>query len=87
MDGSGDVFVADTDNSRVVELTPAGVQSTLGFTGLVYPGGVAVDASGDVFVADTDNSRVVELDARRGAVHPRLHRPVRAGRGGGRRVG
>ena len=57
----GDVFVADTNNSRVVELTPGGVQTTLGFTGLSYPGGVAVDSAGDVFVADSANNRVVEL--------------------------
>jgi adhesin/invasin len=68
VDASGDVFVADTYNSRIVELSPGadgslsdGAQSTLPFTGLYYPSGVAVDASGDVFVADTNNSQIVEL--------------------------
>jgi streptogramin lyase len=51
VDRAGDVFVADTENNRVVWL-PAGssTEETLPFTGLFSPGGVAVDRSGDVFV-------------------------------------
>jgi adhesin/invasin len=62
------VFAADTYNGQIVELSPGadgslsdGTQSTLPFTGLSYPYGVAVDASGDVFAADTFNSRIVEV--------------------------
>jgi serine/threonine-protein kinase len=33
------------------------------FTGLHFPGGVAVDSSGNVYVADTYNNRVVKLAA------------------------
>ena len=61
VDASGDVFVADSSNNRVVELTKAGVQSTVGFAGMVYPQGVAVDASGDVFVAAEGANQVLEL--------------------------
>ncbi len=66
LDRSGDVFVTDTGNNRVVELTPADAQTTLPFSGLFlwFGGdGVAVDGSGDVFVADAFNNRVVELTA------------------------
>jgi serine/threonine-protein kinase len=43
-------------------------QGTLGFTGLSYPGGVAVDAAGDVFVVDdTSSGSGVELPADGGA--------------------
>jgi hypothetical protein len=68
VDGSGDVFVADTRNNRVEELSPGadgkladGTQTTLPFNGLNSPVGIAVDRSGDVFVADLNRIRVVEL--------------------------
>ncbi|MGI8751555.1 MAG: Ig-like domain repeat protein [Acidimicrobiales bacterium] len=61
--GPGTVFIADTNNSRVVEVPPGGgTQTTVG-TGLNNPIGVAVDAAGDVFIADTNNNRVVEVHA------------------------
>jgi hypothetical protein len=63
VDGSGNVFVADDINDRVVELLGGGTQVTLPFTGLNSPLGMAVDGAGDVFVADTSNDRVVELPA------------------------
>ena len=56
----GDVFIADTDNNRVVELKADGTQTTVG-SGLSQPFGVAVDGSSDVFIADTGNNRVVEV--------------------------
>ena len=60
VDGSGDVFIADTGNNRVVEVKPDGTQTTVG-TGLNLPFGVAVDGSGDVFIADAGNNQVVEV--------------------------
>jgi PKD repeat protein len=63
VDGSGDVFIADRDNNRVVVYRPNGsggyTQSVVDDDGLAQPGGVAADASGDVFIADTGNNRVV----------------------------
>jgi sugar lactone lactonase YvrE len=72
IDKSGNVYVADSSNSTIRKITPAGVVSTLagspGTSGSAdgigsaanfsYPHGVAVDASGDVYVADTNNRAV-----------------------------
>lgn len=60
VDATGDVFIADFQNNRVVEVLPSGTQQTL-ISGLNSPTGVAVDSAGDVFVADTMNNRVLEL--------------------------
>jgi len=64
LDASGDVWVSDTGNNRVVEFSASGTD-TGGFTpsgsyALNGPTGIAVNAAGDVFVADTGDNRVVE---------------------------
>jgi len=70
IDGSGNVYVADTANSTIRRISNAGVVTTLaGVPGepgssdgasatahFNYPQGVAVDSSGNVYVADTGNS-------------------------------
>lgn len=76
VDGSGDIYIADTDNyaiRKVVGGTITTVAGTLGSFGdsgnggaatsalLNYPGSMTVDASGDVFIADTANSVVREV--------------------------
>jgi sugar lactone lactonase YvrE len=67
VDGSGDIFVADTWNDTIRKITPAGVVTTLAGTvgssrtadgigpaaSFNYPNGVAVDGTGNVFVADS----------------------------------
>jgi DNA-binding beta-propeller fold protein YncE len=64
VDSQGRIFVADTGNNRVQELSPdgrlitqwGGAGSANGrFSG---PKAIAVDASGHVYVADTGNNRV-----------------------------
>jgi sugar lactone lactonase YvrE len=73
VDGSGDLFITDRDNSRVREVTPSGIITTVagsganGFGGdggpataaaLSGPQGVAVDAAGDLYIDDNFNYRV-----------------------------
>jgi hypothetical protein len=63
VDAAGDVFIADTGNSQVVEVpADGGGRTTIG-TGLNHPYGVTVDAAGDVYIADTGNNQVVEVPA------------------------
>jgi sugar lactone lactonase YvrE len=76
VDGSGNVFIADTYNDRIREvvkatgniITIAGTGS-IGYSGdggpatsakLNYPDAVAVDGSGNVFFSDQGNNRVRE---------------------------
>jgi hypothetical protein len=65
------VYVADTGNDRVVELTPT-VSSTpadpsyttsVVATGLSSPEGVALDSQGDLFIANAGANDVVEVPA------------------------
>jgi tripartite motif-containing protein 71 len=64
VNGAGDVYVADTGNDRIVELSPAGaVLDTWGSAGTAdarfhSPDGVAVDGAGRVYVLDGENNRV-----------------------------
>ncbi len=62
-DASGNVYIADPANNRVV-MSPAGggAQTTVG-TGLKAPNGVAVDPAGDVFISDSGNNRILEVAA------------------------
>ncbi len=69
VDGSGNLYVADTDNQTIRKITPAGVVSTVaGLAGtsgsadgvganarFQYPADLAVDGAGNLYVADTDN--------------------------------
>jgi uncharacterized protein (TIGR03437 family) len=83
LDGSGDMFIADTANHRIREVTPAGVietvagSGTAGYSGdggaasaaaLYAPSGVAVDGNGDLFIADTGN-HAIRLVTPDGAIH------------------
>lgn len=48
VDNSGDVYVADSKNNRIIELTASGTQKVL-VSSAPYPVGVAVDAAGNIF--------------------------------------
>ena len=75
VDLSGNVYVADSLNSTVRKITPAGVVTTLagsaGLTGsadgtgstarFIYPQGAAVDSSGNVYTADADNCTIRKI--------------------------
>ena len=73
VNAAGDVYIADTDNNVIREVTPKGKISTFAGTGkagysgdggkatkakLTSPTGVAVDALGNVYIADAGNSLI-----------------------------
>lgn len=73
VDGLGNLFIGDTQNSRVRRVSPNGVIATVagngsaGFSGdggpavtaqLNSPRGLAVDREGNLFIADVDSHRV-----------------------------
>ncbi len=60
VDGSGNVYVADSESHRIRKITSTGVVSTLA-SAFNKPRGVAVDGSGNVYVADTDNHRIQKI--------------------------
>ncbi len=75
VDTSGNIYLADTANSTIRKVTPAGVVTTLaglaGMAGLQdgtgssaffnQPKGLTVDSSGNVWVADTGNAAIREI--------------------------
>jgi len=84
VDGFGNIFIADSNNSRIREVvaatgtirTVAG-NGTSGFSGdggpatgaqLAGPKGVYVDSAGNLFIADTYNSRIREVEASTGII-------------------
>jgi len=73
VDGSGNVYIAETGGHRIRQVNTAGVittvagNRTMGFSGdggpaasaqLAFPAGVAVDSAGNVFIADSANNRI-----------------------------
>src|SRR5580658_2388349 len=60
VDASGNVYIADTYNNRVLMETPSagGYTQSVVAIGLNLPYGVAVDSNGNVYVADTYNFQV-----------------------------
>jgi len=77
VDSSGDLFIADNQNSAIREVSPTGVIRTIagngiaGYTGdgglataaeLNFPRGVAVAPNGDVYISDTLNQALRKVD-------------------------
>jgi sugar lactone lactonase YvrE len=74
VDGAGNVYVSDTDNSVIRKITPAGVVTTLAgahaagsadgtgsaarFNG---PSGIVADATGNLYVSDTLNNTIRKI--------------------------
>jgi sugar lactone lactonase YvrE len=78
VDGSGNLFIADTNNQRIRKVSPDGAITTVagngitGFSGdggpalsaqLSSPFGLAADSAGNVFIADSSNSRIRKVSA------------------------
>jgi uncharacterized repeat protein (TIGR01451 family) len=62
VDGSGNVYIADTGNNAIKEWSASTQQvTTLVSTGGGYPGGVAVDGSGNVYLSDHVTGAVEEM--------------------------
>jgi sugar lactone lactonase YvrE len=75
VDGAGNVYVSDTGNDTIREITPAGSVTTLagtaGIAGMADgtgaaaqfsgPQGIATDSSGNIYVADSFNNRIREI--------------------------
>ncbi len=62
VDGSGNVYIADSGNNRILKEAFSGgnyTESALATSALSYPAGVAVDGTGDVYIADWGNERVL----------------------------
>jgi hypothetical protein len=72
VDGTGNLFIADTNNNRIREVS-AGIITTVAGNGIVgnggdggpatsaqlyHPAGVAVDNLGNIYIADTDNQKI-----------------------------
>jgi sugar lactone lactonase YvrE len=71
LDGNGNLYIADTGNNRIRELSQGIITTLAGQTGSSFngdgaaatatlgaPAGVAVDTAGNVYVADTMNQRI-----------------------------
>ena len=67
VNGTGDVFIADSNDSRIIEVpVGGGAEFTVG-TGLNGPNGVTVDGKGNIFIGDSRNNRVLEVPSDGGA--------------------
>jgi len=78
VDRTGNLFIADTNNSRIRRVSPGGVITTVAGTGvdgysgdngpatganLYHPYRVVADGNGNLFIADTYNNRVRKVSA------------------------
>ena len=83
VDRAGDLFIADTGNNVIREVSPSGVITTVAGNGIANyagdngqasaaelsaPSGVAVDNFGDLFIADFSNNVVREVNLATGVI-------------------
>jgi sugar lactone lactonase YvrE len=67
-DGAGNLYIADPDNNRVLQVTVGGTASELISAGTLIngtplnaPGGIAVDATGKIYIVDSNNNRIIAM--------------------------
>ena len=78
LDGSGNLYIADTDNNRIRKVSATGVITTVagtataGFSGdgaaataaqLSIPTDVALDGAGNLYIVDNNNHRIRKVDS------------------------
>ena len=76
VDGAGNLYIADRDNSRIRKVDSIGTITTIAGGGgfgedggpatqarLNLPNGVAVDSAGNLYIADTNNDRIRKVDS------------------------
>ena len=65
VDSSGNVYIADAANNRVVKIDAHGTQTVVSVAPLTVndPTGVGLDRAGNLFISDTGNNRVVKVPA------------------------
>jgi sugar lactone lactonase YvrE len=83
VDGSGNLFITDSNNSVIRKVSPSGTITTYAgngnydYTGdggpassaaLYYPYGIALDGSGNLYIADTSNCVVRKVTASTGII-------------------
>jgi uncharacterized protein (TIGR03437 family) len=76
VDKNGNYYIADPGNNRILQISPAGILTTVagngigGFSGdggpavnasLNVPYGLALDSAGNIYVADTNNLRIRKI--------------------------
>ena len=78
VDASGNIYIADTYNSRIRKVDTSGIITTIAGNGAYlsmyygeggaatkaafFPGNVAVDASGNIYIADPYDNRICKVD-------------------------
>ena len=71
LDSSGNVYIADSTNNRIVKVNPQDSASLLPITGLnpalSNPQGIAVNSAGTLYIADPMNNRIVEVSSSGGS--------------------
>jgi sugar lactone lactonase YvrE len=84
IDGSGNIYIADTDNHRIRKVDAGtGIITTIAGTGerdysgdgeaatgaeLNKPRGIHIDGSGNIYIADTDNHCIRKVDTETGII-------------------
>src|SRR5260370_16730689 len=67
VDGAGNLFIGEHQNSRILVVTPVGAVSILSINGLSlslgYPTALAFDGYGNLYIADYTNGRIVEVSS------------------------